>query len=93
MESNNDFIKKIFFSYENVMKYLYAYLNDGKKTSKLTINLFKKVCEIHGVDKHPTILYEFLELNDIRIGVAPNEKRLEYMTDTILDEYLEYYEE
>lgn len=69
METSN-LIDRIYYYYKDIAKVIYSYYeNKPYVPEEIDVTDFISMCEKHLIDKYPSILFNFLERNDVRLGI------------------------
>jgi len=69
---NNTLISWIYFHYKDVARVICAYYDEKNYVpEQIDSDIFTQTCNSHFVNKYPTILFNFLERNDVQLVIMP----------------------
>ncbi len=77
----NNLISLIYTNYSDIARVIYSYYGDKHYViESMSGDMFKEMCEKNFVNKYPSILFNFLERNNIQLGIMCKfvEKHYEY---------------
>ena len=75
----------IFFRYYDVSKIIYAFFTKNYIPETLDVNKFSNMLENRGVNINPSVLFDFLELNGIKLAIIPKFGSRFYQYNVIRD--------
>lgn len=72
-------LNKLFDEHSEVCYRLYAFMKDCDIPASISRDAFLKMCYKNQIDFYPSIIFTFIELNGIRVGVCPDENSDDYI--------------